>query len=84
MKSETLISELLPSADTPGTVTDEGIAIHEEAVDAFIAGDWMKAFDIFATISAADRAKDFLMWYMANQSFEAPADWDGVLEFTTK
>ena len=84
MKSATLISELLPAADTPGTVSDEDIAKHEEAVDAFIDGDWMKAFDIFAAMAVADRAKDYLMWYMASQNFEAPGDWDGVLNFTSK
>ncbi len=84
MKSTTLICELLPPADAPGTVSDEGITRHEEAVDAFIAGDWMLAFDMFAAMPAADRAKDYLMWYMAQERFTAPSDWDGVLEFTSK
>jgi len=84
MRNATLISELLPGADAPNTVSDENIAKHEVAVDAFIAGDWMRAFDIFAAMSAADRAKDYLMWYMAQHQFEAPDDWDGVLEFTMK
>jgi len=84
MQSTTVISELLPAADTPGTVSDEDIAKHEEAVDAFMDGDWMTAFDIFAGLPTADRAKDYLMWYMAQQSFETPEDWDGVLSFTSK
>ena len=84
MKTDTVISELLPPADTPGTVTDEEIVEHERAVDAFINGDWMTAFDIFAGMSVVDRAKDFLMWYMAQRNFEAPEDWDGVLSFTSK
>lgn len=84
MKSATVISELLPAAGTPGTISDEDIEKHEEAVDAFIAGDWMKAFDIFAGVAATDRAKDYLMWYMAQRSFEAPEDWDGVVGFTSK
>ena len=79
-----MISELLPSADTPATVSDEDIAKHEEAVDAFIEGDWMAAFDMFAGMAVGDRAKDYLMWYMATRRFEVPADWEGVLNFDTK
>jgi adenylate cyclase len=84
VKSATMISELLPAAETPGTVSDEEIAKHEEAVDAFIEGEWTKSLDIFASLAVADRAKDYLMWYMANQKFEVPRDWDGVLNFNTK
>ncbi len=84
MKTATLISELLPPASAPGSISDADIAEHEVAVDAFIEGDWMRAFDIFAAMSAADRAKDYLMWYMAQRNFTAPADWDGVVNFAHK
>jgi hypothetical protein len=84
VNTATMISELLPAADTPGTVSDADIAQHEEAVDAFIDGDWTKASDMFEGLAAGDRAKDYLLWYMASQNFEVPADWDGVLNLTSK
>jgi adenylate cyclase len=84
VNTATMISELLPAADTRGTVSDADIAQHEEAVDAFIDGDWTKASDMFEGLAAGDRAMDYLLWYMASQNFEVPADWDGVLNLTSK
>ena len=65
-------------------MSNEEVAKHEEAVDAFIDGEWTKSLDIFAGLAVADRAKDYLMWYMGSQKFEVPRDWDGVLNFDSK
>jgi adenylate cyclase len=84
MQQPMLISELLPPADAPQTISDSVLAAHELAVDAFITGRWSDAFDIFASLPAADRAKDYLVWFMAQHQFTPPQAWDGVLEMNSK
>jgi len=84
MQQPMLISELLPPADAPQTISDSVLATHELAVDAFIAGRWSDAFDIFASLPTVDRAKDYLMWFMAQHQFTPPNSWDGVLEMNSK
>ena len=73
------ISELLPPVDDESAITDEVIAEFEAAVDALAAGDWSKAIQLLGRLPPEDRAKDFLMIYIALNDYEPPLNWDGVI-----
>ncbi len=78
------IFQLLPQAGEYSTVPDKDIAVFESAVDAATAGDWSKSFELLDSLPVEDRAKDFLMSFMALHDYKPPADWMGVFQMTTK
>lgn len=78
------VSELLPPEDFPGTITNEQIRIYEEAVDAVIEGRWGDALETLDSLPSNDRAKDFLIIFIAQNDYEPPDNWDGVIEMTSK
>jgi adenylate cyclase len=84
MDTSISVSELLPPATTAGTLTDENIADYELAVDHVMSGDWSSALEVLDRLPVTDRAKDFLMVYIAQNNYEPPRDWDGVIEMTRK
>lgn len=73
------ISELLPPVHQDPALTDEHIEEYEAAVDAFTAGDWSKTLKHLDHLPAEDRAKDFLMIFIAMNDYESPHNWDGVI-----
>ncbi len=73
------ITELLPPADAEGGLSDENIAQFEAAVDALAAGDWIKTIKLLGQLPPEDRAKDFLLIYIALNDYEPPANWDGII-----
>ncbi|GAB4152722.1 MAG: adenylate/guanylate cyclase domain-containing protein [Planctomycetaceae bacterium] len=78
------IYELLPPAGPNQPITDEHILIHERAVEKFIAGRWQEALDDMDLLPVRDRAKDFLMIFIAQHHYEPPDDWDGVIRMQEK
>ncbi|MCA9067698.1 MAG: adenylate/guanylate cyclase domain-containing protein, partial [Planctomycetaceae bacterium] len=81
--SPMVISELVPPVLQDSTLTDEHIAEYEAAVDAFTAGNWSQAIKHLDRLPAEDRAKDFLMIYIARNDYEPPHNWDGVITLST-
>jgi adenylate cyclase len=77
--SPMLVSELLPSIYEEGTLTDEQIQEYEAAVDALTAGNWSEAVTRLDHMPPEDRAKDFLMMFIALNDYEPPPNWDGVI-----
>ncbi len=73
------ISELLPAADQDGTLTDEHIWEYEAAVKALTAGDWSSAIKLLDRLPPEDRAKDFLMMFIALNDHEPPPNWNGII-----
>lgn len=78
------VSELLPPENFPGTITDEHIRIYEEGVDAVIEGRWDDALETLGSLPASDRAKDFLLIFIAQNDYEPPDNWNGVIEMSSK
>ncbi len=74
-----LISELIPPADQEGSLSDEQIEEYEAAVNALTAGHWSEAIKLLDRLPAEDRAKDFLMIFIALNDYEPPPNWDGVI-----
>ncbi len=78
------VSELLPPEDRFPQLSNQHLATSETALDAFLAGDWPKAYDLLRRIPTEDRVSDFLMVYIAQHNRTAPDDWDGVIRLSSK
>ena len=50
----------------------------------FIAGDWHQSLDLLNELPIHDRGKDFLMIHIAQNHYEPPSNWDGVVALTAK
>jgi len=84
LETPLVVSELLPPAEQAPELTDEHIALYEQGVDHFIAGNWEDAYRCLHGVPAGDRAQDFLGLVIAQHNRVPPADWDGVLRLPGK
>jgi adenylate cyclase len=73
------VSQLLPPAAIYPQLSDEDIEAYESALDALLAGDWEKAFELLHRVPAEDRVKDFLTVFIAQNNRTPPDGWDGVI-----
>jgi adenylate cyclase len=78
------VSELLPPLEQYPILSDEHIKYYEAALDAFLARQWPKAFELLHRIPAEDQVKDFLIVYIAQHNRRPPTDWDGVIPLASK
>jgi len=78
------VSELLPPLSEHPDLTDENLAAYEEALDALLDRDWVKAFQLLHRVPADDQVKDFLTVYIAQHNRTPPPGWDGVIPLQTK
>ena len=74
---------LPPQADEP-RVDAEGIGNFEAAFDAVAQGDWPTALELLENVPGPDRAKDFLTVFIAQNNYEPPPEWDGVIKLPRK
>jgi adenylate cyclase len=79
-----LVSELLPSAREEPLMTDEQLALYDQAVDHFIAGRWDEAYRFLHLMPAGDRAQDFLGALIAQHNRVPPSGWDGAVHLSNK
>lgn len=83
MSKPLVVSELLPpSSQHP--LSDAGIQAYENALDAFLQGDWDGAFSLLHNVPSIDRVKDFLTVYIAQHGRRAPLNWNGVITLQSK
>lgn len=80
----TLISELVPPAALYPQLSDENLAVYEEAVDAFMASDWTRALNLLHRVPPDDLVKDFLTVFIAQHNRTPPAGWDGTIPLVAK
>lgn len=79
-----VVYELLPPENEYPLLQDHHIRLCEEAVTAFIAGQWDEAFTRLHQLPAEDRAFDFLTAYIAQHHRVPPASWDGTIVIPSK
>jgi len=79
-----LVSELLPPEAAYPQLTDAHLARYESALDAFLAGDWSRAFELLHQIPAGDRGKDFLTLQITRHNRTPPPGFDGVIGLESK
>ncbi len=84
LKKPVMVSELLPGASVPGSISDAAIVAYERALDAFQAGKWGEAFELLHAVPANDRVKDFLTVFIAQHGRRPPTDWPGFVILNNK
>ena len=84
MQSSIDVHELLPPEREYGLLSQQHVASYEEALAAFVDGDWNRAWEQLHLVPAADPSKDFLTTYIASRNRSAPEDWDGVIRLESK
>jgi adenylate cyclase len=84
MSAELTLTQLLPSVEEDPTVTDEAIARYEAAWDLFASGSWREAVVRLNGAPVEDRAKDFLLEFIARHDGRTPSDWHGVIALQSK
>jgi adenylate cyclase len=75
---------LLPSEAQYPQLSDEHLAVYEEAVDAFVSGDWSSALKLLHQVPPDDLVKDFLTVFIAQHNRTPPTGWDGSIPLGTK
>jgi adenylate cyclase len=85
MTADTTASELLPPADDLNAkFPDKALRVWEEAVQAFLAGEWDRAKERLGAQFARDPAGKMLLDHIAQYDGTPPADWDGVIGLDAK
>ncbi len=84
METPVLVSELVPPLSVCRELTDEHLRSYDQAVDAFLQGDWESAYRMLHQIPSSDRAQDFLTLEIARTGRVAPPGWDGVVTLPAK
>ena len=78
------VGHLIPPLEIEPAITDPGIVDFEAAVDAVTAGDWQLALELLERVPGPDRAKDFLTIFIAQNNYDPPNTWDGVIALPRK
>jgi adenylate cyclase len=78
------VSELLPPADEHPELSDEVLKTYEQALDAFVAGDWARANQLLHRVPPTDLVKDFLTIFIAQHNRTPPPGFNGVIPLTSK
>lgn len=84
MSVEVEVSQLLPPASVDPTISDADIEVFEKAVESFAAGRWTETLDFLNQLPVHDRVKDSMLIYIAQNNYEPPHDWNGVIQMQAK
>jgi adenylate cyclase len=84
LETPLVVTELLPPAAEYPELTAAHLADYEAAVDAFVAGDWGRAYDLLRRMPPEDRVPDFLTALIVRHDRKPPANWGGVVELESK
>jgi adenylate cyclase len=84
MDTPVTVEQLLPPVEEYPKITDDHIAVYEQALDSFLEGEWSKALELLDSLPVYHREKDFLMTEIALRGYDAPADWNGIVEMSHK
>jgi adenylate cyclase len=79
-----VVTELVPPAGPDSVLTDENLADYEAALEAFLAGEWVQAYELLHRLPPQDRGKDLLTGFILQYNHTPPPNWDGVIPLTTK
>ncbi|MCA9270029.1 MAG: adenylate/guanylate cyclase domain-containing protein [Planctomycetales bacterium] len=79
-----MVSHLIPPESHQPRIDAAGIADFEAAVDAVAAGEWGRALELLENVPGPDRAKDFLTVFIAQNNYEPPPNWQGVIALPRK
>lgn len=77
------VAELLP-AGPHSPLTDADLVTYEQALDAFLAGQWDEAYRLLHRIPPDDRGKDLLMEIILQHGRRPPPSWSGAIPILHK
>ncbi|MCA9157147.1 MAG: adenylate/guanylate cyclase domain-containing protein [Planctomycetales bacterium] len=78
------VSELLLPVDSNSVLNDEHLIQYEAALQAFLNGDWTKAYEFLHAIPPQDLGKDLITSYILQHNHSPPTNWDGVIPMQSK
>lgn len=90
LETPLVVSELIPPAPPPGAeapkgvLTDADLEAYDQALDAFLAGDWDAAYRHLHRVPPDDRGKDVLTEFILKHNRTPPPGWDGVIPLDAK
>src|SRR5205085_11942168 len=84
LETPLVVTELIPPVGPHSTLTEDDLANYEAALDAFLAGEWVRAYELLHRLPPQDRGKDLLTGFILQHNHTPPAKWDGVIPLTTK
>jgi len=89
LETPLVVAELIPPAPPPGTeaegaLTDADLDAYDQALDAFLAGDWTAAYKHLHRVPPDDRGKDVLTEFILKNNRTPPPGWDGVIPLGSK
>ncbi|HEV3383858.1 MAG TPA: adenylate/guanylate cyclase domain-containing protein [Gemmata sp.] len=84
LETPLVVAELIPPAGTEAVLTNDDLAAYEQALEAFLASDWNKAYRELHRVPPDDRGKDVLIEFILKHNRIPPHDWDGVIPLGSK
>ena len=79
-----IVTELVPPTGSESVLTDENLVDYETALEAFLVGEWVKAYELLHKLPPQDRGKDLLTGFILQYNHTPPPNWDGVIPLTSK
>ncbi|MCS6865799.1 MAG: adenylate/guanylate cyclase domain-containing protein [Gemmataceae bacterium] len=90
LETPLVVAELIPPAPPPeserpdGILTEADLHAYDQALDAFLAGDWHAAYRLLHRVPPDDRGKDVLTEFILKNNRTPPPGWDGVIPLASK
>ena len=84
LETTLVVTELVPPAGPESVLTDEHLADYDAALQAFLAGEWMKAYELRHKLPPQDRGKDLLTGFILQYNHTPPPNWEGVIPLLNK
>lgn len=88
LETPLVVSELLPPVPAgpaiEGVPSDDDLAAYDEALSAFLAGDWATAYKRLHRVPPDDRGKDVLTEFILKNNRTPPPGWDGVIPLVAR
>jgi len=84
LETALMVTELVPPAGPESALTDANLADYHAALEAFLAGEWVKAYELLHRLPPQDRGKDLLTGFILQYNHTPPPNWDGVIPLSSK
>jgi adenylate cyclase len=84
LETPLMVTELIPPAGPVSTLTDDDLAHYEAALEGFLAGEWVRAYELLHRLPPQDRGKDLLTGFILQHNHTPPPGWDGVIPLASK
>lgn len=78
------VTELIPPVGPDVILSNEDVSAYEQALDAFLEGDWDVAYRLLHRVPPDDRGKDLLTEFILKNNRTPPTNWPGVIPLGSK